>query len=1217
MSRSSSEGLIFHLTKLLCANKSWFHLIKVFGTVTVFLGPRTFCKFHVRQDEISTTREVPSMTRYAQSFTKQIAALLPGTHRTFFVGLLLLLFAGSASAQVSTASVNGVVRDPSGAVIPGATIVLQNTATSVQHQSVSNSSGAYVILDITPGRYTLQANAPGFNPQKVAAFVLAVDQTATLNFSLVIGSQTEAVTVDATAAQLNVSGASLGTVIETKQVNDLPLNGRNFTALLSLTPGVVPIMTGQSGGMSGSGGFGAAVAIGSDYSFPSINGQTNRSDFFLMDGLYNYGAIESTYAISPIIDAIQEFKVVSHTDDAEYGSVLGGVVNIVTKSGTNELHGSGWEYVRNTIFDARPYFLPATTPKPAFHQNQFGGSIGGPVVIPKLYNGRNKSFFFGAYQAYRYSIPENNLILVPTDAELAGNEADNNQLPIYNPFQTTGNPDGTFSRPAFAGNQIPSNLIDQRMVAYAKFIFPSAGPCLLSSNGTCTANALDPTPLTQQQNEFDIRGDQSFGTKDTGWFRYSFINSTVNSSGGLPGLLTDHEIKARNWGGSFVHTFSPTQILQVQYARTTVSDDSATRFTQSTSDIISTIGFSNAFASGFAGANGGSLLPGPGISGFANGGESIDNTPKATDSHEIRGSYTKIMGNHEIKFGAGFDSVNFASPLSQIGLSFTTPQTANPSATNSTGDALSSFLLNVPSGASRRNVDETERPGGLMSIFLQDSWKASPRLTLNYGLRYDYPFLPAYGTNATIGKEGGPETGDMDWGTGNYIIQKLPPPCSVRGFAPCIPGDGTLPAHVLVSPNGKISHNVHTNLGPRFGFAYKVDDKTVVHGAYGIVFDDWAAVTQMAQNIEGSWPDIGQQIASSLTNVPTTAQTTPNVTSQNPFNASGSGLFPPATPFTSNQWFYDPHIKNPYSEQWNFGVQRQLSGSLALRVDYVGSESHRTNVGGQYNTALTPGPGDPQSRAPYPYSIPTFYDRSVGNGNYNALQVQLDKRYTNGFSYQVAYTWSKSMTEDDGWFGVEGTVVQDAYHPGASYGLSGTNIPHVFVVNSLYEIPVGKGKRFSTGNRFVDYVVGNWQINNIFTWRNGQAFTVTDSNDIANIGNTGYEWADRVGDPHLSHKTIAKWFNTAAFAVPAQYTFGNAGRNSMQSQRLINLDSSVIRSFPFWREDRIEFRAEGFNIMNHTVFGGPQSDISNTSFGVVTSQANSNRQLQLSGKIIF
>ena len=1155
-----------------------------------------------------------------QDFPRQILNLPRYMYKAGLISAIFLILMCSARAQVSTASVNGVVRDPKGSVIPGATITLTNVATSIEHPTVSNSSGEYVILNITPGHYTLSSSASGFNPQKTAEFDLAVAQTATFDFALTVGSDTQVVTVDATATQLDVSGASLGTVIETKQVNELPLDGRNFTALLALTPGVVPIMTGQSAGMSGGGGFGAAVAIGSDYSFPSINGQTNRSDFFLLDGLYNYSAIESTYAVAPIIDAIQEFKVVSHTDSAEFGGVLGGVVNVVTKTGTNELHGSGWEYLRNKALDASPHF----TTEPSFHQNQFCGAVGGPILIPKLYNGRNKSFFFGSYQGYRYSQTSKNLLLVPTADELAGNIADNHQYQIYNPFETTcvavgDNPCGTFTRPTFAGNQIPANLIDQRMVAYAKFVFPAAGPCLTSSNGVCTANAIDSTPLTQKQNEFNVRGDQNFGSKDSAWFRYSFINSHVGSSGGLPGLLNAHEIDARNWGGSYVHIFSPTQIAQVQYARVTVVDNSATRFTASTADILTTVGFSNAFASGFAGLNGGSLLPGPGIGGYANGGESLNLTPKANDTHEVRGTYTRIMGSHEVKFGAGWDTANFASPLSQIGLGFGAAQTGDPELTGSTGDALASFLLNVPNSASRRNVNEQERPGGLLSGFLQDSWKATRRLTLNYGLRYDYPFLPAYGTSKTVGQQGGPETGDMDFSNGTYIVQKLPPPCTVRGFAPCIPGDGTLPEHVIVSQTGKINHNVHSNFGPRFGFAYKVNEKTVVHGAFGIVFDDWAAVTQLAQNIEGAWPDIGQQIASSLTNVPTSTQQTPNVNAQDPFSGSaGGGLFPPASPFVgSNQWYYDPHLKNPYSEQWNFGIQQQLGNSLALRIDYVGSGSHRTNVGGLYNTALTPGPGDIQPRALYPYSIPTFYDRSIGTGSYHALQVQLDKRYTSGFSYQIAYTWSKSLAEDDGWFGVEGQVVQNPYDPKASRGLSGTNVPHVFSANSLYEIPVGRGKRFSTNNRFIDYVVGNWQINNIFTWRNGQDFTAADSNDQANIGGGGQR-ANQIGNPHLGNKTVNEWFNTDAFALPALYTFGNAGRNTLQAQRWINLDTSVIRSFPFWREKRIEFRAEAFNLANHPIFGQPNNDVHSNTFGAINNnQANSSRQLQVSGKIVF
>ena len=282
-----------------------------------------------------------------QDFARGAGSLISRMRTASLFGLLVLMCAGSAIAQVSTATVNGVIRDPKGAVIQGATVTLTSIETTVQHPTVSNNAGEYVLLNIAPGRYVLSASASGFNPQKTAEFVLAVSQTATFDFALSVGTATQVVTVDASATQLDVSGASLGTVIETKQVNELPLDGRNFTALLALTPGVVPIMTGQSNGMSGSGGFGAAVAIGLGLFLP-VYQRTNQSQrLFLLDGLYNYSAIESTYAVSPIIDAIQEFKVVSHTDSAEFGGVLGGVVNVVTKSGTNDLHGTAWEYLRN------------------------------------------------------------------------------------------------------------------------------------------------------------------------------------------------------------------------------------------------------------------------------------------------------------------------------------------------------------------------------------------------------------------------------------------------------------------------------------------------------------------------------------------------------------------------------------------------------------------------------------------------------------------------------------------------------------------------------------------------------------------------------------------------------------------------------------------------------------------------------------------------------
>ncbi|WP_263357956.1 TonB-dependent receptor [Acidicapsa ligni] len=1129
---------------------------------------------------------------------------------SFLTCFFLLTMDGFAQ---STASVNGVVRDPAGAAVPNASVKLHNLDTNVDRTTLSNNDGAYVIVSIIPGNYRLEATSSGFDTRQIPSFTLAVGQTATFDFALQVGMQNTVVTVQGATPQLDVTSSNLGTVMATKQVNDLPLNGRNFTQLLELTPGVVPINTGQSNG----GGFAGPPAVqGSSFTFPAINGQTNRSNFYLTDGLVNYGSILSTYAVPPIVDAIQEFKIVSHTDSAEAGSVLGGVVNVVTKSGTNSLHGTLWEYIRNDAFDAS---LPLTQTNPPFRQNQFGASAGGPVVFPKLYNGRNKTFFFGAYQGLRYTQPNDNLLLVPTEAQLSGDESASASN-IYNPFSTRPDPanPGRYIRDIFPGKQIPSNLIDPAMVAYAQFVFPKAGATIA---GTLD-NAIDSTPVVQTQNEWTARVDQTFGASNSAWFRYSFINSTTTQSGGVPGLPSTTAIPARNWGGSYVHTFGPSLIVQIDAAHTTVQHNETTHFATPSTNIFTQVGFSTGFAGSFNAANGGNLLPDPGISGYADGGESVQNTPKATDSTQISGTVTKILGDHELHFGGGYISNSFASPIAYANLGFQAQQTGNPEDSSQVGDSLSSFLLDVPNSANRRNVSETTRPGGVLSAFVQDTWKASPKLTFNIGLRYDLTFIPPYGTDATIGKNGGIETGDMDFSNGTYVLQKLPPSCAQRGFAPCIPGDGTLPAHVVLDPRGKIAHDTFTNFGPRFGFAYRFDEKTVVRGGFGIVYDNWAAISQMAQNIEGSWPDIGQLINNSL-NIPSTASATPTATAQNPFAGSTSGLFPAPTPFQQVQWFYDPHIKNAYSEQWTLGIERQLGTSTTIGLNYVGSVSRRNDVGGYYNTALTPGPGDAQARALYPYIAPTFYDRSIGSSNYHAMQFQLNKRFSNGFSYQVAYTWSKDINVGgDGWFGVEGTVPQDPYNPSGfgSRSVSGTDLTNVLSVNTLYQVPVGKGRMFSTGNRLFDYVLGNWQINNIFVAHTGQVFTPVTSSDIANTGNgTTYETLDVIGDPNkITKRTSHEYFNKAAYVTPDAYTYGTAGRNSLRTQNFWELDGSVFRQFPIHDSLSFEFRAEGFNLMNNVVLGTPDANINDGgNFGTVNNTANKPRILQFAGKIIF
>jgi outer membrane receptor protein involved in Fe transport len=1109
----------------------------------------------------------------------------------------ILSFVSPAFAQLSTATVTGIVRDSSGSVIPAATLTLRNVDTNVERATQTNEVGNYVFANVPPGPYILETSKTGFGTQRVEQFTLTVNQTANFDVTLSVGTVEQTVNVTAAAEMIQSSTAELGAVVAQKQVVDLPLNGRNFTQLLALTPGVAPVSVSQN-----SGGFGASTTTGSQFVFPAINGQTNRSNFFMTDGINNQGAFTSTYAVPPIIDAIQEFKVNSHNDQAEFGGALGGIVNVVTKSGTNALHGTAWWYVRNDAFDARNTFQQNVVP---FKQNQFGASAGGPVVIPKLYDGKNRTFFFVGYQGWRYRRPANSFFRVPTEANLRGDFSDEPRQ-LFNPFTTRPNPSGTgFIRDPFPNNQIPANLIDQRMVDFARATLPAP-----TNVGVADRNAIDPTPLRQNQEEYTARIDQNLTDKDFIWFRYSGLLLDQSQSGGRPQLSTTQERPAINWGVSYVRTFTPSLVMQVQYGRVKTEDNARTRFNVPVPDV----GFANTFGGSFI--SGDPIIPALNVADFFSGGESNNLNPSLSDIHQFKGNVSKTIGNHTLRFGGELNSSNFEAFYESANSSFATQQTSNPANTAQIGSSLASFLLNVPDSAGRRNVHETTRWGGVIGFFFQDQWKVSPRLTLNLGLRYDRTFIPPYGEEGTIGQQGGIETGAMDLNRGVYILQRVPPTCAERGAAPCIPApDGSLPAHVIVDERGKIYHDTTTNWGPRVGLAYRLTQNTALRASGGIFYDNWAAVTQTAQNFEGGWPDVGQQLANNL-NVPVPAQPTPTITGQNPFPA---GLFPEPTPFNQVLWYMDPNFKNPYSMQWNFGIQHQFTEATAVTLNYVGSGTKRTNLGGYYNVALTPGPGDPRERAPFPYIGPTFFDRSWGRANYHGFQFLMDKRFSRGLAYQVAYTFSKAIDiGSSGWYGVEGHSVQDPYNFNNDRSISSFDLTHVLSVNLLYDIPIGRGQPFSTGNSVADYILGNWQLNTITTARSGLPYNIVIGGDIANTGNTSnYMRANLVGDPDLDNPTRQAWFNRAAFAVPAQYTFGNLGRNRLRSDGYWNVDFSLFRQFPFWEDRRFELRAEAFNIFNTVVYAAPVNNMTSPTFGQVTSIANNPRSLQLGLKIIF
>ena len=556
--------------------------------------------------------------------------------------VVLLAVAGGvpAHAQTSTAAITGTIRDATGAVVPDVEMELTNIETGTLVHSVSNTVGSYNFLNILPGMYTLGATKEGFQTAALEPFTLQVNQTATFDITLEVGAVTQTYTVEALGAQIQSQTSEIGNVVAERQVVDLPLNGRNFTQLLSLSAGVAPVNVSQSRG-----GF-TTAAVG-EFTYPSINGQTNRSNFFTLDGIYNTGVILNTPQIEPIIDTILEFKVQSHNDHAEFGQGTGGIVNVVTKSGTNELHGSAWWYLRNDNLDARNFFQPTVTP---FSQNQYGVAGGGPVV-------KNKVFVFGSFQGFKYRRSGESFLKVPTADNFRGDLSDTGSQ-IYDPWSTRvdpSNPD-TFLRDRFTNDRIPQERINQGNVVYAETLLPR--PSVVGPGGT---NALNTDPTKRDQNEFSLRGDYHMSETDTFWFRWSQATLNSDSAASLPSLARLAEVYSKNVGASWVHTFGPTSVMQLQFGRIFGTSPSSTLYRESfvgdNAAFANQVGFASRFCCSFRELGEGTVfVPGLNVDGWFRGNEGASFND-LTQVWQYKGSFSKIVGNHTFKFGAELNSV--------------------------------------------------------------------------------------------------------------------------------------------------------------------------------------------------------------------------------------------------------------------------------------------------------------------------------------------------------------------------------------------------------------------------------------------------------------------------------------------------------------------------------------------------------------------------------
>jgi hypothetical protein len=1063
------------------------------------------------------------------------------------------------------------------------------------------------LQQIPPGKYSIEVRKEGFTTASEQGVTLLVGQATTYDFTLAVGASTQTVTVEARVASLQTSTAELGTAVTRNEVNDLPLNGRNFSQLLALTPGVSPVNVSQN-----TGGAWTSIPFGG-FLVPSVNGQNNRSNMFLLDGVNDNEAMTNSFLVTPILDDIQEFKVDSHNDQPQFGGSLGGIVSVVTKSGTNELHGAGWEFLRNSSLDSRNPFFTAVNP---LRQNQFGGNIGGPVRLP-YYNGRNRTFFFGSYEGIRVHQAAQTLYLVPTPAEIGGNLSDLG-VPIYDPFSTTPDPakPGQFLRTEFPNAHIPTSELDPNMLAYAQAVFPAP-----VATGVAGYNGVDNSPHIHTNDEYNIRIDEQLGTSNSFWFRFSDTTAWQTGSGGTAYLEASTHFFAHQAAFGWQHSFGTNSILQLRFNRNVGKIVTATlRDKGDGSALISSTHISQDFSCGFIGGIA-CMLASMSIPGYAATGESNSAFAPDTDIWEWKGDYSKVYGRHTFNLGADFNT-NDEGPelISNASSNFSAFETSSLETVYaggvpvSTGSALASFLLGVPDNASRRNINLTVKGGWVNGFYFADQWKATDRLTVNFGLRYDYTIIPTYTTARQNDM-----VGDLDLSNGTYILQSSKiPSCLTSPAAPCIPG-GVLPAHVVVSAHDRIYNNWYDNVQPRVGVAYRLGPKIAIRGTYGRFYDNWAAVTQTARNYQNTWPSFGQNLAQNLNTSYVTQR------AENPFQGI-LGALPGPTPFNQVSWFADPHIKDPYSDQWNFGIQYQLSSDTTMSANYVGSRGSRLDVGEFQNVALTPGPGDAAtvaSRQPYPYITPTYYDKSIGSSTYNGFQFSLRRSTSKGLAYLISYTWSKSLDLGcSGWYGVEGCSTQDPYHLQQDKGVSGFDLTHMFSASWVYDLPVGGGKRFSTGNRAADYVLGNWKLNGILTLTSGLPYEVGVAGDIANTGMSGccngyYERLNVVGNVHAFTLSPANGLNRAAFAEPARYTFGDLSRDSLRADPYKNLDFSLFREFPIRETKRIEFRADFFNLPNHPTWGNPDRDFSDATFGVISGTRSTERQIQMALKLYF
>jgi hypothetical protein len=1102
--------------------------------------------------------------------------------RALLIAANLSLTVLSAMAQTTTGSIIGLVTDSTGAAVPNATVTVTRVDTGIATKTTTNSSGNYVVTPLQSGPYSVTVEAQNFKKSVSGGITLNVQDRIAVNVTLEVGQVTETVEVQGAAPPLQTDTSYLGQVVDSQKIVDLPLNGRFFTRLAVLTAGAAPTAPGARDERTG--GF-------------SANGVRPYQNNYLLDGIDNNSLSEdltneASFVVGPSPDAIAEFKVQTNSMSAEFGRSGGAVMNVTLKSGTNQFHGSVFEFLRNSALDAKNFFDPATGPTPPFKQNQFGAAVGGPVELPH-YNGKNRTFFFIDYQGTRIRTAHTFLATLAPLAWRTGNFSGFN--PVLDPNTTTIQNGETVRQP-FPNNQIPLQRFDPASLKLISFMPAPNVPGSVSLTGIANNYLSNPVePDTTDQG--DVRIDHKISDKDSLFARFSMADQNLTPPAAIPPPLSAAAFSSGDWTNntrqavfSETHIFSPRVINEFRAGYTRLRTE---RLQFNANDNLSTqVGIPGI---PFTANNGG--LPRFSVSGVSTfGSATYQPTREFQNVFHLIENVSLITGRHTIKLGAEWKpSVNFSilqPPTPRGGFSFNGNSTRDPNNRGGSGFGFADFALGIPSNASIASFinDTFQQPGYF--FYAQDDFKVNNRLTFNIGIRYEFISQPRERRDAEANYN--IATGALD--IANKRNDALP-----ASFFPQIPINRDAPRQLVPQDRN--------NWAPRFGFAFKLTNKTVIRAGYGIFYSSYEAGPLSIPNPGNNPPFYVQS------NFPAVNFSTPNpivnqLSRGLPLNAFSN----PAAP---SLFSLDPAFRDPYVQHWNFGIQQDLGFNTVWEISYAGSAGKKLyefrNVNQPLPTTDPNADVDPRRPRPFLGSDLTYWC-SCGSSTYHSLQTKVEKRFSSHLSFLGAYTYGKSIDEQSqASLGFDNsTSVRSEYNYRWEKSRSDYDQTHRFVVSYTYEVPFGENLKGAA-----KLLANGWQLVGIHSFTTGTPFTIHAMTDFSNAGGDARPNAVvGVSDEPSGGRSRQQWFNPAAFTNPVSGQFGNVGRNTISGPGNVTIDFSIFKNFPINERARFQFRTEFFNLINHPNFRSPSTTYDGSNPGELTA-AGTSRQIQFAIKLLF